>query len=63
MIETLSWTDAALMWFEKVQTELNSTDTLTRLDAEGKTSMCTSNLQKAVTTVAFLNNCLELEID
>ena len=63
MIETLSWTDAALMWFEKVQTELNSTDTLTRLDAEGKVTMSGNNLQKAVTTVAFLNNCLELEID
>ena len=63
MIETLSWTDSALMWFEKVQTELNSTDTLTRLDAEGKVTMSGNNLQKAVTTVAFLNNCLELEID
>ena len=63
MIETLSWTDAALQWFEKVQIELSSTDTLTRLDAEGKSSMCTNNLNKAIATVKHLESCFSLEID
>ena len=63
MIETLSWQEAALQWFERVQIDLDSTDTLTRLDAEGKQYMCTKNLSKAVETVKHLNTCFALEID
>ena len=63
MIETLSWTDSALQWFEKVQIELSSDDTLTRLDAEGKSSMCTNNLNKAIATVKHLESCFSLEIN
>lgn len=63
MIETLSWKESALQWFERVQIDLDSTDTLTRLDAEGKQYMCTKNLSKALETVQHLEQCLILEID
>jgi len=62
MIETLSWQESALQWFEQNEINKRSADTLTRLDAQGKNLMCRKNLETALGTVKHLNDCFSLEV-